>query len=107
MNQCLPQELDSKSLSQLSKEKLVDMIIEQSKALCELQKIILELQQEVERLKVSRDRDSKISSKPPSGNILKSRKIIKRLKKENQISPKENQVDSQDIKERPVKVLGE
>lgn len=71
MNQNLPQELDRESLNQLSKEELVEIIIEQSKALRELQKIIVELQQEIERLKVSRDLDSSTSSKPPSGDILK------------------------------------
>lgn len=71
MNQSLPQDLDRESLHQLSKEELVEIIIEQSKVIRELQKIILELQQEVERLKVSRDLDSKTSSKPPSGDIHK------------------------------------
>ena len=64
MNQNLPQELERESLGQLSKEELVNMIIEQSK-------VIRELQQEIERLKVSRDLDSSNSSKPPSGDIHK------------------------------------
>ncbi len=71
MNQSLPQDLDPESLNQLPKEKLVEIIIEQSKVIRELQKTILELQQEIERLKVSRDLDSSTSSKPPSGDILK------------------------------------
>jgi transposase len=71
MNQNLPQELDRESLNQLSKEELVEIIIEQSKVIRELQKIIIELQQEVERLKVSRDLDSSNSSKPPSQDIHK------------------------------------
>lgn len=71
MNQSLPQELDRESLSQLSKEELVEIIIEQNKTLRELQKIIVELQQEIGRLKVSRDLDSSTSSKPPSGDIHK------------------------------------
>lgn len=71
MNQNLPQDLDRESLNQLSKEELVEIIIEQSKVIHELQKIIYELQQEIERLKVSRDLDSSNSSKPPSGDILK------------------------------------
>ncbi|MBN3948202.1 MAG: IS66 family transposase [Nostoc sp. NMS7] len=70
MNQNLPQEVDRESLSQLSKEELVDIIIEQSKVIRELQKIIVELQLEVERLKANRDSDSKTSSKPPSSDIL-------------------------------------
>ncbi len=71
MNQSLLQNLDRESLNQLSKEELVEIIIEHSKVIGELQKIISELQQEIERLKVSRDLDSKTSSKPPSGDILK------------------------------------
>lgn len=85
MNQSLPKELDRESLNQLSKEQLVEIIIEQNKTLCELQKIIVELQQEVERLKVSRDLDSKTSSKPPSGDILK--------KSENKKAPTEGESD--------------
>ena len=71
MNQSLPQNLDRESLNQLSKEELVEIIIEQGKVIGELQKIIVELQQEIEYLKVSRDLDSSNSSKPPSGDILK------------------------------------
>ncbi|MEH2090321.1 IS66 family transposase [Nostoc sp.] len=71
MNQNLPQDLDQESLNQLSKEELVDIIIEQSKIIGELQKTIKELQQEIERLKVSRDLDSTNSSKPPS-QLLRS-----------------------------------
>ncbi|EKF03231.1 hypothetical protein FDUTEX481_02688, partial [Tolypothrix sp. PCC 7601] len=63
MNQNLPQDLDRESLNQLSKQELVEIIIEQSKVIGELQKTVLELQQEIERLKVSRDLDSKTSSK--------------------------------------------
>jgi len=83
MNQNLPQELDRESLNQLSKEELVDIIIEQSKVIRDLQKIILELQQEIELLKVSRDLDSRTSSKPPSLDILK--------KSENKKTPQEEE----------------
>ena len=65
MNQSLPEKFDRESLSQLSTEELVDMLIEQANITQQLQEIILELQQEIERLKVSRDLDSKTSSKPP------------------------------------------
>ncbi|MHC0067376.1 IS66 family transposase [Nostoc sp. UIC 10890] len=83
MNQSLPQELDRESLNQLSKDELVNIIIEQRKAIGELQKIIYELHLEVEQLKVSRDLDSKTSSKPPSGDILK--------KSENKKAPLEEE----------------
>jgi transposase len=88
MNQNLPQELDRESLNQLSKEELVDIIIEQSKVIRDLQKIILELQQEVEQLKVSRDLDSKTSSKPPSGDILKKSENKKAPPQEESNHPK-------------------
>lgn len=78
MNQNLPQDLDRESLNQLSKEELVETIIEQSKVIRELQKIIYELQQEIERLKVSRDLDSSNSSKPPSSACDRSRSVSQR-----------------------------
>jgi len=80
--------LDRESLNQLSKQELVEIIIEQSKLIRELQKIIYELQQEVERLKVSRDLDSKTSSKPPSGDILKKSENKKALLEEEPNQPK-------------------
>ncbi|OUL29692.1 IS66 family transposase [Nostoc sp. 106C] len=83
MNQNLPQDLNPESLNQLPKEKLVEIIIEQSKVIRELQKTILELQQEIERLKVSRDLDSSNSSKPPSQDIHK--------KSENKKAPAQDQ----------------
>ena len=49
----------------------MDMIIEQAIATQELNKRIVELEQEVQKLKVSRDLDSQTSSKPPSGDLLK------------------------------------
>ena len=84
MNQNLPQDLDRESLNQLSKEELVEIIIEQSKVIRELQKIIVELQQEIERLKVSRDLDSSNSSKPPSGDIHKRSENKKALPQEEE-----------------------
>ncbi|MBD6621302.1 IS66 family transposase [Komarekiella sp. 'clone 1'] len=88
MNQNLSQELDRESLNQLSKEQLVEIIIEQNRVIRELQKTILELQQEVERLKVSRDLDSKTSSKPPSGDILKKSENKKAPPQEESNQPK-------------------
>ena len=67
----LPQQLDSESLSQLPKEELVRIIIEQAIVNTELLSSIQELKQEIERLRVSRDLDSKTSSKPPSTDLLK------------------------------------
>ncbi|MBU7587294.1 MAG: IS66 family transposase, partial [Nostoc sp. TH1S01] len=81
MNQNLPQELERESLGQLSKEELVNMIIEQSK-------VISELQQEIERLKVSRDLDSSNSSKPPSQDIHKKSENKKLPPQEESNQPK-------------------
>ena len=88
MNQNLPQELDRESLNQLPKEELVEIIIEQSKVIRELQKIIYELHLEVERLKVSRDLDSSNSSKPPAGDILKKSETKKSPSPEESNQPK-------------------
>ena len=71
MEKNLPPKLDREILLQLSPEELVDMIIEQATVTEKLNKRILELEQEVQKLRVSRDLDSKTSSKPPSGDILK------------------------------------
>lgn len=51
-------------LSQLSTEELVEIILTQ-------QEVIEYLKQEIEKLKASRDLDSKTSSKPPSSDLLK------------------------------------
>lgn len=83
MNTNPPQQVDIESLSQWSKEELVEIVIEQGNVIVTLQKTIIELQQEIERLKISRDLDSKNSSKPPSGDILKkSEKKIEDIKQD-------------------------
>jgi transposase len=71
MEKNLPLELDRETLLQLAPSQLVDIIVEQAIVIETLNKRILELEQFVEKLKVSRDLDSQISSKPPSGDILK------------------------------------
>ena len=58
-----PESNNQEKLNQLSKKELVEMILAQ-------QKIIAELKIEIERLKISRNLDSKISSKPPSSDLL-------------------------------------
>ncbi len=100
MNQSLPQELGRESLNQLSKEQLVEIIIEQSKAIGEFQEIIIKLQQEIERLKVSRDLDSSNSSKPPSGDIHKKSENKKAALQQEANHPKENWAGNQDILEQ-------
>lgn len=66
-----PQQLDPESLSQLPKEELVKIIIQQAIVNTELLSLIQELKQEIEKLRVTRDLDSKTSSKPPSTDLLK------------------------------------
>ena len=57
-------QLRAEQLNQLSKSELVPIILTQ-------QKLIEQLRQEIEKLKLSRDLDSKTSSKPPSTDLLK------------------------------------
>jgi transposase len=71
MDKELPTSLERDRLLQLSKEQLVDVILEQALAIQVLKSTIVELEQEIQRLKVSRDLDSQTSSKPPSGDLLK------------------------------------
>ncbi len=59
-----PQWKNKEQLNQLSIKELVEIILAQ-------QEIIEGLYQEIEKLKISRDLDSKISSKPPSSDLLK------------------------------------
>lgn len=88
MEKDLPPKLDRESLKQLATEQLVELIMEQAIAIEKLRTKILELEQEIKKLKVSRDLDSTTSSKPPSGDILK--KSEKKLEDEAQqsIAPK-------------------
>lgn len=82
MEKDLPLKLERETLLQLAREQLVDIIVELASATKKLNSRILELEQEVEKLKVSRDLDSKTSSKPPSGDLLK--KSQKKQKENNQ-----------------------
>lgn len=72
MSQETPQR-NRKKLSQLSTEELVKIILTQ-------QEVIECLKQEIERLKISKDLDSKISSKPPSSDLLKKSEKKKQTK---------------------------
>ena len=55
--------LEPESLKQLSQEQLVRIVLHQ-------QKLIEQLQQEIERLKAQQRTDSQTSSKPPSTDLL-------------------------------------
>ena len=63
MDKDLPKKQDQESLSQLPTEQLVNMIIEQAIVIQELQADVKELKQEIEGLRISRDLNSKVSSK--------------------------------------------
>jgi transposase len=71
MKKNLPPKLNSEILKQLATEKLVEMILEQARAREQLKSRVIELEQEIEKLKISRDLDSTRSSKPPSSDLLK------------------------------------
>ncbi|RCJ19095.1 transposase, partial [Nostoc sp. ATCC 53789] len=71
MEKNLPLKLDTETLKQLEKEQLVEMLMEQAKAIEQLKSRVIELESVIEKLKVSRDLDSTTSSKPPSADILK------------------------------------
>src|SRR4028118_1118878 len=62
---------DSEILNQLAPSQLVEIIIEQTKAIEQLKSRVVELEKKIQELKVSRDLDSTISSKPPSADLLK------------------------------------
>ncbi|BAY66686.1 transposase IS66 (plasmid) [Calothrix brevissima NIES-22] len=80
--------LERETLLQLAPEQLVDIIVEQAIAIEKLNSRILELEEKVEKLKVSRDLDSKTSSKPPSGDILKKTEKKQQDKPEESEAPK-------------------
>ncbi len=67
-------------LSQLSREELVEIILAQ-------QEVIEDLKQEIEKLKISRESDSKTSSKPPSSDLLKKSEKKKEQKLEKKKKP--------------------
>jgi transposase len=66
-----PLKLDREILNQLAPSQLVEIIIEQAKAIEQLKSRVVELEKKIQELKVSRDVDSTISSKPPSADLLK------------------------------------
>ena len=73
--------LTPESLNQLSKAELVQFILTQ-------QKVIGELQLEIEKLKFGRDLDSKTSSKPPSTDLLKKSEKAKEKEDSSTSDPK-------------------
>jgi transposase len=78
-------ELERETQLLLAPSQPVDIIVEQAIAIEKLNSRILELEEKVEKLKVSRDLDSSTSSKPPSGDILK------KTENKQQDKPEENE----------------
>ena len=85
MGKNLPPKLDREILKQLATEQLVEIIIEEGKSIERLTNRVVELEKEIEKLKVSRDLDSIRLWKPPSGNILK------KTENKQQEKPEQNQ----------------
>ena len=107
MEKNLPLELDREILIQLAPEQLVEIIVFQASATIKLNSRILELEQEIGKLKASRDLDSKTSSKPPSGDILKKSEKKPESPMVKAKLQNENREDNQGIREKLVKGLVE
>lgn len=88
MEKDLPPKLESDKLRQLGTEQLVELIIEQASAIEQLKSRVIQLEQEIEKLKVSRDLNSTTSSKPPSGDILKKSENKQQEQPEQRENPK-------------------
>ena len=111
MEKNLPLELDREILIQLAPEQLVEIIVEQASATIKLNSRILELEQEIGKLKASRDLDSKTSSKHHQNHHLgTSSKNQKKNLRAPMVKAKlqnENREDNQGIREKLVKGLVE
>ena len=88
MEKNLRPKLDREIFKQLATEQLVEIIIEEGKSIEKLTNRVVELEEEIERLKVNRDLDSIRLWKPPSGNILKKTENKQQEKPEEKQTPK-------------------
>jgi transposase len=88
MEKNLPRKLDTEILKQLVTEQVVEMIIEEGKSIEKLTNRVVELEKEIEKLKVSRDLDSIRLWKAPSGDILKKTENKQQEKLEENHTPK-------------------
>jgi transposase len=88
MEKNLPPKPDRETLRQLATEQLVEIVMEQALAIEGLKTRVIELENVIEKLKVSRDLDSTTSSKPPSGDILKKSENKQEEKSEESETPK-------------------
>jgi transposase len=89
MEKKLPRKLDREILKQLATEQVVEITIDQGKSIEKLTNIVVELEKEIEKVKVSRDLDSIRLWKAPSGDILKKTENKQQEKPEEK--PEENQ----------------
>jgi transposase len=85
MEKKLGLKLDPEILKQLGTEQLVEIIIDQGKSIENLTNRVVELEKEIDKLKVSRDLETIELSKPPLGDILKE------TENKQQEKPEENQ----------------
>ena len=95
MEKKLPPKLDREILKQLGTEQLVEIIIDQGKSIENLTNRVVELEKEIEKLKVSRDLETITLSKPPLGDILKE------TENKQQEKPEENQTQKRKPGGRP------
>ncbi|WP_049790581.1 hypothetical protein [Trichormus azollae] len=86
MEKKLPPKLDREILKQLGTEQLVEIIIDQGESIEKLTNRVVELEKEIDKLKVSRDLENITLSKPPSGDILK------KAENKQEEKPEENQI---------------
>jgi transposase len=85
MEKNLPLKLDTEILKQLATEQLVEIIIKQGNSIEKLRNGVVELEKEIEKLKLSRDLDRIRLWKAPSGDILR------KTENKQQDKPEENQ----------------
>ena len=78
-NTPLQPKFDLESLSQLPKEELVSIIVQQQRVLEQFKQEIEQFKQEIERLKAQQNTDSQTSSSPPSTDMLKKAEKPKAL----------------------------
>lgn len=88
MERNLSPKIDPQTLKQFATEQLLEMIRSQSNTIEQLTAKIAELEQEIKKLKVSRDLDSTTSSKPPSTEILKKSEQKQEDEREDSKAPK-------------------
>ncbi|MEO3705057.1 hypothetical protein [Trichormus azollae] len=95
MEKNLPPKLDRKILKQLATEQLVEIIIEEGNSIEKLTNRVVELEEEIEKLKVSRDLDSIRLWKEPLGDILKKLRTNNKRNQKKTRHQNGNQEDKQ------------